>query len=419
MSAMAAAPLRGHASANASGSGRTIARSGAVVAVATMFASAANYFANVVLGRGLGAREFADAAMVVSGMLLLSALALGLQLNVARSISAGGGPAAAARLQRRARHAGLAVGAGVIATSPAIAGFFEMSSPTPIALLGASAPIFFSLAVRRGKLQATRRFDRLAVSLVVEPLSRLAITIAALSVGLGASSAAIGLIVAFAAAWMVSRPRLEGDIADIAATVGSPDAAVTTAIGATVLLLAGQVVIANGDLWVVSALQSDDAGSYAAVALIGRLVYVAAWSIVTVLFPTLVQGGGGEQAALVRRGVAVTALVGGGLSAMAFAFGDRLLAAMIGGEFADAGSLLGPYALATTLFVMSNLVAVADLAKGRKQLPAIIAAGAVVQTVVLVPVAALGIGAVVMGQLAVMALLFVVAAATMRRRHEH
>lgn len=395
---------------------RTIARGGAAVAVATMFASAANYGANVVLGRGLEAREFADAAMVVSGMLLLSALALGLQLTVARSVCAGGGVDAAARLQRSARRAGLVVGSAVVIASPLIAGVFEMSSPAPIALLGVGVPIFFSLAVRRGLLQATRRFDRLAVSLVVEPFSRLALTMGALTAGFGASSAALGLVAAFGAAWAVSRPDLDDDIAELAA-VDRPDA--QTAIGATVLLLVGQVVIANGDLWIVSALQSDDAGSYAAVALIGRLVYVAAWSIVTVLFPTLVQGGSGDRATLVRRGVGVTALVGGLLSAVAFVGGDRLLAAMIGDEFADAGSLLGPYAVATTLFVMSNLIAVADLAQGRKRLPGMIAAGAVVQTIVLVPVAAHGISAVVVGQLVVMAILFVATASVASTSEDH
>ena len=43
-----------------------LARGGVAVGVATMFASAANYLSNVVLGRVLGPSEFADAALVVS-----------------------------------------------------------------------------------------------------------------------------------------------------------------------------------------------------------------------------------------------------------------------------------------------------------------------------------------------------------------
>lgn len=380
-------------------------RGGLVVGAATMFASASNYLANVLLGRQLEARAFADAAMVVSGMLLLSAVALGLQLTVARCICAGGDSAAVRRLQHRARLVGGAVGGAVVLSAPAIAAIFEMESAVPIALLGAGVPVFFALAVRRGMLQADQRFGRLAISQFVEPLARLAVTAAALGAGLGTSSAAIGLLVAFAAGWVVSRPnRTSTDV------VHPTAATERTAIAATVLLLIGQVVIANGDLWVVSAMRPDDAGRYAAVALIGRLVYVAAWSIVTVLFPTLVSGGHVARTDLLRRGVVATATVGGLLSLAAFVAGDRLVVAMVGDEFDGAGGLLGPYALATTLFVMSNLVAVADLAAGRRLLPAVMVGGAVLQTAVLVPLALHGIQAVVLGQLAVMSLLFVVSA---------
>jgi len=368
-----------------------------------MIASAANYLANVLLGRQLEARAFADAAMVVSGMLLLSAVALGLQLTVARCICTGGDADAVRRLQHRARLAGGAVGIGVIVAAPAIAAIFEMESAVPIALLGVGVPVFFALAVRRGMLQASQRFGRLAVSQFVEPVTRLAVTAVALSAGLGTSSAAVGLMVAFGAGWVVSRPN--GAPAMIASRGGS---AARTAIAATVLLLVGQVVIANGDLWVVSAMRPDDAGLYAAVALIGRLVYVAAWSIVMVLFPTLVSGASGARTELLRRGLLGTAAVGGALSAIAFASGDRLVVGMVGDEFQGSGSLLGPYALATTLFVMSNLIAVADLAAGRRRVPAVMAAGALFQTAVLIPLALGGIHLVVLGQLAVMAVLFAV-----------
>jgi O-antigen/teichoic acid export membrane protein len=273
-------------------------------------------------------------------------------------------------------------------------------------------PTFFALAVRRGVLQATGRFGRLAVSQFIEPATRLAITAGALAAGFGTSSAAIGLLGAFAAGWLVSRPSARA--APVASEGGSE---VGAAVAATVLLLVGQVVIANGDLWVVSAMRPEDAGAYAAVALIGRLVYVAAWSIATVLFPTLVSGATGTGIGLLRRGVAATAVVGGALSAIAFVAGDRLVVGMVGDEFQGSGNLLGPYALATTLFVMSNLVAVADLATGRRLLPAVMAMGALLQTAALIPLALGGIHRVVLGQLVAMGVLFAVSAQLSIARH--
>ena len=66
-------------------------RGGLGLGAATLVASVANYAGNLVLGRRFETDEFADAALVVSGLLLLSAVALGLQLTVARAVATGGG----------------------------------------------------------------------------------------------------------------------------------------------------------------------------------------------------------------------------------------------------------------------------------------------------------------------------------------
>jgi O-antigen/teichoic acid export membrane protein len=388
-------------------SGGGLLRGGVSLGAATLVASGANYASNLVLGRRLEVDEFADAALVVSGLLLLSAVALGLQLTVARAIATGGGASAARRLERRAVIVGAGAGATVAVLSPMIASRFNMGSPVPLIVLGAGVPIFFSMAMRRGVLQASHRFGQIALSQVAEPLARLAITMVALSMGMGATSAAVGLVAAFAVGWVVSSPgalRLE-------ATTTTRET--RSAVGATVLLLIGQVVIANGDLWVVAALIPSDAGSYAAVALVGRLVFIAGWSIVTVVFPTLASGSGAASGRLLLKAVGSAAIVGSALTAGAFVAGDRLIGAMVGDDYAEAGHLLGPYALATTLFVMANLLAVADMAGGRRLLPGLVAAGAIAQTVLLVLVADRGITWVVYGQLVTMAVLVTVLGSTM------
>jgi O-antigen/teichoic acid export membrane protein len=175
-------------------------------------------------------------------------------------------------------------------------------------------------------------------------------------------------------------------------------------------LLFGQVVIANGDLWVVAARVPDQAGVYAAVALIGRLVFVAAWSVITVIFPSLVSGGHqGPPLALIGRAVAVTIGLGALLTGATAAFSSELMAGMVGEGFQDGAGLLWPYALATTLFAVVNVVAVVDLAAERSVVPATVAMGGVVQTLVLFVGASIGVEWVVWAQVVLMSLLLAVA----------
>ena len=110
-----------------------------------------------------------------------------------------------------------------------------MASPLPLIVLGTGVPVFFSMATRRGVLQASHRFGQIGLSQVVEPLARLAVTILALSLGMGATSAAVGLVAAFAVGWIASSPRhLHLD------TGASSDDDVRSAAVATVLLLSGR-----------------------------------------------------------------------------------------------------------------------------------------------------------------------------------
>ena len=156
----------------------------------------------------------------------------------------------------------------------------------------------------------------------------------------------------------------------------------------------------------------SDAGSYAAVALVGRLVFIAGWSIVTVVFPSLASGSTDDERTAAVKAVTAAALAGGALSLAAFVVGDALIVAMVGDGYAEAGRLLGPYALATTLFVIAYLLAVSDLATGRGLLPAMVAAGAMAQTVLLVLMAPHGVEWIVYGQLVTMAVLAIVLAST-------
>jgi O-antigen/teichoic acid export membrane protein len=375
------------------------------VGAATTFASAANYLSNVVLGRALGPEEFADAALVVSGLLLLGAMALGLQLTAARAVATGAGPIDLRRIRRRAAMAGTAVGLALIALSPLLAGVLNMGSSAPLAVLGIGVPVYFVMATSRGVVQARHQFGRLALSIGAEALARLGVTLACILAGLGATGASVALLVSFVVALLPCRTQV-GEVQPV-----GPDAAAASrrsVAGATMLLLFGQVVISNGDLWVVAARVPDEAGAYAAVALIGRLVFIASWSVITVVFPSLVSEGASPSPRLLGRAAGVTAVFGGVLTLASAIFAGPLMTSMVGSGFAGGAGLLWPYALATTLFVVANLLAVADLAAGRVVVPGVMAAGGVVQTTVLLMGAAAGAAWVVWAQVMLMAALLVV-----------
>ncbi|MEN9644021.1 MAG: hypothetical protein RL238_690 [Actinomycetota bacterium] len=381
-------------------------KGGVSVGAATAFASAANYGSNVVMGRSLDPDAFGDAALLVSGLLFISAVALGLQLTVARALASGTGHGALVRGRHRAAVVGTAVAVVIAAASPLLAQAFNMASALPLVLLAAGVPFFFQAAVGRGAAQANGEFARLAASIGLEALVRVLVVVGVLALDWGPAGIALALSLAFAAAvlpcWNVvgaDQPRT-----NVAAGNG--------AITATVLLLVAQVVIANSDVWIVAARLPGEIGRYAAVALIGRLVFVTASSVVTVVFPTLVAGGSSSNA-LLWKAVTIMVAFGSALTGAAYLFGGALVEGMMGAQYAGSGDLLWPYAAATTCFVVANMLAINGVARGRIMMPAMLLAGAITQVAVLVAGSSSGLSWVVWAQVAVMATLaFTMLAAT-------
>jgi O-antigen/teichoic acid export membrane protein len=365
------------------------------VGAATALASAANYSSNVLMARSLSADAFGDAALLVSGLLLISAVALGLQLTVARAMASGQGHAALVRGRHRAAVTGTAIAILIAIASPALASVFSMASAMPLVILAVGVPLFFQASVGRGAAQANREFGRLAASIGLEALVRVITVVVVLALGWGPAGVALALTIAFGAA-IVPCWKVVGVVRPTTAVVGTRGAAT-----ATVLLLTAQVVIANSDVWIVAAHLPDNVGSYAAVALIGRLVFVAASSVTTVVFPSLVTGGDGSNR-LLWTAIGVMAAFGSALTAAAALLGGRLVEGMMGSQYAGAGALLWPYALATTCFVVANMVAISGVAAGRSGPPAMLGAGALAQVVVLALGAQNGLTWVVWAQVAVM-----------------
>jgi hypothetical protein len=93
----------------------------------------------------------------------------------------------------------------------------------------------------------------------------------------GAVEASVGAIVV---AWLLARPKL-----DLEAVNDAIRAPFREALQAMVFF-AGQVIINNFDIVLVKHFfPSEEAGLYAAVALVGRLVNVCSWSVVNSMFP--------------------------------------------------------------------------------------------------------------------------------------
>lgn len=369
---------------------RRLAASGVVLAIAMAVANAGNYGLNVVLARWLDPAAFGDLTLVVTLFLVLTAAAVAAQLLTAAQVArldATGRWVESADLERwlgrRAGWTGVAAAAILVGTAPALADLFRMASWVPLVVFGLGLPFYLAQAVYRGAAQGRLRFGRLSASFLLEVAVRLVLSVALVAAGAGVTGAATGLSLSFVACWFHLRPERAVTPAAVVIPPTTRRAVFATA-GPAMILLVGQIVVNNGDVLIVkSRFDAETAGTYAAVALVGRAVFFCTWAVVTTLFPAAArQDATGEpDPGLLRKAVAVTATVSATLTVAAWTVGPRVLELAFGAEYAGVGHLLGPYALATSLFALVNLLASHDLSLGQRRGPVVLAAGGAVQSV--------------------------------------
>ena len=119
-----------------------------------------------------------------------------------------------------------------------------------------------------------------------------------------------------------------------------------------------QIIINNSDVILAKHFfENKEAGLYASLALIGRVVYFATWTIVTLLFPMVIEKEkkGEPHVYLFWSSVAVVFLFGAFITLGCLFFDTFIVSILFGEAYLSTAPLLWKYAVATTLFSCANV----------------------------------------------------------------
>ena len=331
--------------------------SGSVVLLSgSVLTTAINLVYNIAVARFLGPRGFGQATVVYTILTLLSAVPLSFQITTAKLVaqqSAAEGKAAVYRgFHRGAWACGILAALILLLFQRAIADYLNLSDPILVALLAIGAAFYVPLGCRRGYIQGTYGFRRLAINLVVEGVFRLGGSVLLILAGLGVEGVIAANAAAVVVAYLTSAPKLTGR----ASNPLSSSYALRETTQALVFF-SGQVLINNCDIVLVKHFFfAREAGLYAAVAMVGRVIFAFSSAVVNSMFP-LVAGTRDEE----RRNLRVIAtslllvLITGSVLALGLGFAPAgFWTALFGSGFEIVGKYNLPYLLA--LYAITAIV---------------------------------------------------------------
>jgi O-antigen/teichoic acid export membrane protein len=254
-----------------------------------------NLVSNVVTARLLGPTGFADATAVYTILMLLSCITLAFQVvcakYIAKSVSSEDRENVFASLHQRAWIAGIGIGLLLFLFQQPLSHYLNLPDRTLVWMLAVGTAFYVPLGVRRGYIQGIHAFGPLAINFMLEGLVRLFGVFVLIEVGLGVKGAVLASVLGVVVAYFAALPSPG------ISSLRLRSAAISFGEGLqAIVFFAGQTVINNFDIVLVKHFFPPvEAGLYAAVALVGRLVNMCAWSVVNTMFPVSAAAEGDEQ----------------------------------------------------------------------------------------------------------------------------
>src|SRR6266699_1044979 len=230
-----------------------------IMLVSSGLVGAMNLVYNLAIAHGLGAAGFGHASAVYTVLMLLSSVTLSFQLLCSKFVATNDLVSAKVGIYRFLHRRAWLFGGGIslllILTSPILSNYLNLPTRNYIALL--------------------------AGNFVLEVIVKLGGALLLIRFGLGVTGVIAAVVASIVVSYLLAKPGRE--LASDSAT--RVPATLEEGVQAIVFFV-GQVIINNLDIVLVKHFFSDtQAGVYATVALVGRVVYMLSWSVVSGMFP--------------------------------------------------------------------------------------------------------------------------------------
>lgn len=267
--------LRGH-----------VMRGSAILLLSTGLVAATNLLYNILIARMLGASGFGHASALYTLLMLVAAVPLSFQIVTSKFIARNSETIVRAQIYatmlRRAWQVGLGIAILLAAGSAYLQSYFNLPAQHDLILLAIAAGVYMPLGVRRGRMQGCYDFRGLAISVVVEVAVKFVGALLFLHFGMGVTGVMTAVMLSIVAAYLAGGPGAAQGRAKPGLIKIAPFGEGMQAI----LYFIGQVILSNLDILLVKHFfPPAQAGIYAAVALVGRVVFMLSWSVVSSMFP--------------------------------------------------------------------------------------------------------------------------------------
>jgi O-antigen/teichoic acid export membrane protein len=346
-----------------------VVRGSAILLFSTGLVAATNLLYNILIARMLGAEGFGNASALYTLLMLLAAITLSFQIVTSKFIARSSETPVRAQIyasmSRRAWQVGVGIAVLLAAGGAYVKSYFNLPAQHDLWLLAIATGVYIPLGVRRGKMQGCYDFRGIAINVVVEAAVKFGGALLFLHFGMGVTGVMTAVLLSIVAAYIVGKPG-----AQYHAKAGLMKVAPSGEGMQALLYFIGQVILSNLDILLVKHFfRLSEAGVYAAVALVGRVVFMLSWSVVSSMFPVTASHTHRRAGrSLLYTGLLLVGAVTSAFIAAVALVPDAVWTKVLGARFllgtpAAFSSLLTEYAVMTGIYSIAVLIMMYEISR--------------------------------------------------------
>ena len=270
----------------------------AIVFIGTVIGSIFSYLFNMLMGRMLGPEVYGEMSALMSVLMIVAVgggAVLTVTMRYTSELYAKKKVKALKKLYFVFTKYVFIFSAALfligIALSGVIAQFFHITSVVPVIVILSAIVVSFVMLVNRGILQGTQKFVPLVSIGIVESVVKLIVGVVLVKVGFGLNGAVSAMVLSIAVVYLVSMFFILPIFKEKASKDEKFRFDKKEIIGYSIPTLLVAVVLAtliNLDIILIKHYFSpEDAGLYAAISTIGKIIFYLLAPIVSVMFPMI------------------------------------------------------------------------------------------------------------------------------------
>jgi len=348
-----------------------------------------NYLYHLIIGRMLGPSDYGELAAIISLIGLLGIIPAPLGTSIIKYISSAKNNTESANmiswLKIKYFQGSFIFFVIVLVISPVMSSFLKIHNISYFILIAVSFLFSLQSGLNRSILQGLLKFKEMVITVLAENSTKLILSIGFVYLGFKVGGAIFALVVAALLGWYVTKQYLRHSKTRKPNFTPDIKSMLMFTIPVFIQNFATTSLYSSDVILVKHFFSSHDAGIYAALSTLGKIIFFAAGPIGAVMFPLVSKRSakGENYKRVFMFSLAATVFLSGAILLVYLLFPSLAIQLLYGSLFLEASGLLLWFGIFMAFFTLASLIINYTLSLGRTRVVIFPAIAAVFQVVLI------------------------------------